>query len=148
MGHRAELRPGVAIVLVAVEHAFGRCRRVGARGGEAPYPRGRLVQGGPAGLELGGSLADRRAWQGHQLELGRWQLQLEALITAGGGQHLLGAGSQVEGGGVEQHHLLLDPHGERRRRVEGRPQAFRGGNRFGVLANSTKWSCDRFGILA
>jgi hypothetical protein len=130
--------PGVLGHLARM-HARRRGRETeGARG--AGQPRAQEAQFGDRAAHRGmraGVELDRRL-----VRLGR---AVSRQVVAEQHQHPIGALSQPPTGRIEEHHLLLEAHGVRSRRLPGRPLDRVGGSgqlsRHGALSRSQSERC-------
>ena len=94
-------------------HGHGRGER------QPPRRVGKVAPPTPQGRD---HLLRARGRLGHDLDLGGGKLGLEAGIALEARQHLARVRPQVEGLGIQQHHLLLGPHRQRSGAIEGRLQ--------------------------
>ena len=105
-----------------VELPLGGGERVGSGGRRAREPVERGREPLAPGAKLRGGLGDGGDGGGDDLELRRGHLELEAAVAVEPRQGHRRHRRQVEGLGVEQHQLLLEPDRQRLGRLEGRPQ--------------------------
>ena len=73
------------------------------------------------GCERGSGRLDVGKRRSHELEMGRLELELEALVGEHV-SHLLRAGGEIERYGIAEEDLLLEPERQRSGRVEGGPK--------------------------
>ena len=127
-----QLAPGCRAVLIhrvreartRVERPLGCAEGVNAGGRRPRQAVQGVEQNDASGTQIGdgcGYLAPGRC---EELYLRGRHFELEAPVVGQAPQHLRGASEQLERVRLEQHHLLLEPHGEWLDRVERLPEPF------------------------
>ena len=122
-GDRPVLGADAGIALGIRELALGGGERVDARGcgQREALAGGREI--GPARGERRDGLGNRFCRRCEDLDLRGGKLALEPEVAVEHREHGRGGGRQVQGLGVQQHHLFLEPDRERLGRVEDLPEA-------------------------